>query len=251
MWLVLGHEHDACAQWLAAGLGARATCAVEWVYDRHLAQARCWSYEIAERESTLVIELADGRTIDSERTNAVVNRLVTVPRDAPLLPDAEDQDYIEQELLAFYLGWLNTFAGPILNPACPQGLGGAIRTHTDWIHRAVEAGLAVDAHFESTATPASPFSSLQAPDGRRRIELHVIDEYVVAAAPYPRAPRAICERAVALARRAGTPMLTLTFAIEGADKWVFQGANPLADVRPGGEVLVDALSQVLSEGLAA
>lgn len=249
MWIVLSQKHDICAQWLAAGLRARSASLVEWVHDEDLRDAASWRCEIGEAGNGVVIELADGRRLDSSSTGAVVNRLLVVPPRSAARAPPSDREYVEQEFLAFYVGWLNSFSGVVLNRACPQGLSGAMRTATDWAFRAARAGLEIDLRRERLSdSPETHLGAAQRDPERCYVELFVADTYVVTERPYPRAPSSVCEGCVALARDSGTPLMGVEFGIDAQGRWLFSTANPLSDLRPGGKVLLDALATVLSEG---
>src|SRR5437762_118469 len=140
MWLLLCDRGDLPALWAYQGLGARGL-ALELVTTELLRHALGWGHRLGREGTTVRIELADGRTIDSGRIRGVLNRVAFVPPPAAGTV-GPDQAYAQQELHAFWLSWLASLPGPILNPPSPQGLGGPWYDQTEWLMLAARARLA-------------------------------------------------------------------------------------------------------------
>lgn len=244
MWLVLASEFDEAGRWVAEQLAATGTEPVCFVTDTDLVGAR-WCHHLAGDSASTCIALADGRTIDSVDVAGTVNRLTHVP---PVLVEElvdDDRQYALQEVSALVMSWLAALPAPTLNPPDTRGLSGAWRAPAEWAVLAGAAGLdAAPVVFDSAderyaggpgcwggaATPI-PFAD----------DVIVVGRSVFAADRLAQETADACRR---LAELAATPILGISFAA-GVGSPV-TGVTPLPDLRAGGDDLIDALVDALS-----
>ena len=99
-----------------------------------LALAAAWSHRQDGRRVHTLIELADGRRIDSDAIAAVLNRARYTP--APPFPAHRDREYAVMEIFALLVSWLCSLRCPIANPASARGLAGSERSLLEWLRLA-------------------------------------------------------------------------------------------------------------------
>ena len=93
-----------------------------------------------------------------------------------------DQEYARQELAAFFLSWLSSFAGRIFNPPSPQGLGGRELFPAEWLFMAEAAGLRTPSLRELEAGgAATPTAERYSPPVPGMTIVHVIGGAAVGA----------------------------------------------------------------------
>jgi hypothetical protein len=189
----------------------------------------------------------NGRVINSQDIHGVLNRFRGVPNW--LLPQKvaeEDKEYARQELTAFFLSWLFSFAGKIFNPPSPQGLAGRELLPAEWLFMAKAAGLETPSLRElegrGAATPTVEYSSPSVPG---MTVVHVIGGAAVGEAAPP--VLRLCKR---LAVLVGTSILSVRLIAGRRDGWIFGGATSFPDLRSGGEPVLDALAELLRTGSA-
>lgn len=280
--LILAHSGDRLARQVGAWLQSwGGPACVKLVGVDQIALAPDWRHRQTSQGITTHIRLADGAVLNDE-LGAVFNRLQQVELPHFAGAAAADRNYALAEMQALLLSWLHSLPCPVINPASPQGLGGARRTHAQWLHLAHAAGLPVQAyHFSTNPRRFSPLSQVDAPllpfrtsaspspDGISQLEpitqpqvgsdptflveaagaaqrrLLVAGERVVGAAGMDVAG---CKR---LARLAGCGLLEIVWAPRMAGKngeWMVCGVNafPMGDngeaVAAIGELLVEKAS---------
>ena len=241
MWLVLCPSSDEAGRWAFASLRARGVTPIEMVMSESLAYAH-WDHRVRSGGASVSMALPDGRCFFHHDIRGVLNRLAFVPGEALTLIHQSDREYVHQELNAFFISWLHTLPGPILNPPTPQGLCGRMRHWSEWCHLAVQAGLPTARYWQSSREAAPPFAlHARAPGvGAGSSSVIVIGDRVVGSVPAPVA--AACVRFAALAR---TPILGVEFSSDRSQTWQVSGVTILPDLRWGGDSVVDALAQAL------
>lgn len=162
-----------------------------------------------------------------------VNRLTGPPETVIGRARAADRAYAREELYAFWLSWLATLPGPVLNAPDPRGLGGAHRSPEEWALLAAAAGLPADG-----ALPAAGGAS------RVGTGATVTMLAVAGAVTGPVVDPAVRAAVRRLADRAGTALLGVALARRGGG-WCFAGATTHPDLRAGGERALDALAAAL------
>lgn len=224
MYLVLAPEHDASAQWAAAGLRARGLTPVECVSPAALVQTARWDHRVDAQGVRTLIRLDDGREFKSEAIQGVLNRIPYLPVELFARGRAEDRQYAQQEFTALFMSALGALESPVWNRPTAQGSGGAWRHPSEWMMLAGRAGLRARPYRE-TSRPAPP-----------RHTVFVLGDRVAGA---PAELHDACARFAALAR---TGLLGLEFD----DDWLFAHATPQPDLRLGGDALLDALKESFS-----
>jgi hypothetical protein len=240
MWLVLAHESDDSARWAHAGLGARGLAPVELVLAEQLAAAR-WVHRVGRGAADVAAELPDGRVIHARALRGALNRLCAAPEGLVPLVAPGDRDYVRQELMAFYMSWLQALPDPVIGRPCPQGLCGAWRHLSEWRWLAARAGLSTPPYTLTSHEPDT--NGYGAPAGAgpgARTVLVVAGRAVDREVPAP--VREGCERLAALV---DAGLLGVDLEPSGAGAWTFAGASPLPELRHGGEALLDALAAAL------
>jgi hypothetical protein len=214
---------------------------LEWVSVEALAAALRWEHRVGGGGATLHVELADGRTLDGAAVRGTLNRLFVAPTSAVSL--SLDAAYAAQELQAFFLSWLHSLPGPMLNPPAPQGLCGRWRPLSEWVQLAAGSGLPTAPFYRSSHEIAAPPAAGErlVPLGTPVCTVLTVDGAALGAA----APTAITAACLRLAEAVRTPLLGIDFAAGAAGPWTFAGATPSPDLRLGGTRLLDRLAAAL------
>ncbi|MEZ4663441.1 MAG: hypothetical protein R2911_38355 [Caldilineaceae bacterium] len=162
--LILAHPGDRLARrvggWLQSWGGPDC---VKLIGVEQIALAPDWRHYQTRQGVTTHIRLADGAILD-DRFGAVFNRLQQVELPHFAGAAAADRAYALAEMQALLLSWLHSLPCPVINRASPQGLGGARRTHAQWLHLAHAGGLPVQAyHFSTNPRRFSPPTQVNSP----------------------------------------------------------------------------------------
>jgi hypothetical protein len=244
MWLVLCDANDASAILAFQALRARGIAPLELVTADALSLADEWEHRVEGDSASVRVRLGDGRAFDGSLLRGVLNRLYTAPtwhwRAAPTV----DQEYVQQELIAFFLSWLHALPCPVINRPTPQGLCGRWRSESEWVCLAQRAGLPVAPFRQSS------FDRVDEMRGEKRLlapgistrSVIVVDGAATGASA-PDDVKAACAR---FAESAETDLIGLDFVEGAAGPWTFVGANPMPDLRWGGPGLIDALVHALA-----
>lgn len=239
MWLILCSSGDAVAEWAYRGLRSRGLEPLELVYAEALPYGLRWEHRLGAPGAYVGVELRDGRRITSDRLRGVLNRLTHVPtQHLSVLPD---QEYISQELTAFFMSWLHALPGPVLNRPTAQGLCGPWLHASEWAQLAARAGLPTPVYgqgggdgFDETEAERTLF-----PRGTKTERAVVVGGRLFG-------PRVLAEEVeggcVRLSGLVSTPLLGVEFARGEGGEWQFAGATPLPDLSVGGDALLDALA---------
>lgn len=249
MWLILCDAYDASASWAYSRLKARGLQPLEIISADQLALSDFQEHRMDGPQVTLRFRTEAGLQVDGARLNGVLNRLYTVPvahwRRAPKV----DQDYVQQELVAFFLSWLNALPCPVINRPTPQGLCGQWRQESEWVWLALQAGLPVAPYRQSSHDRVDEMKGEKrmVTSGALVRTVVVVGDRVVGMAM----PEEVRAASLRLAQLASTHLLGLDFIDGPAGGWTFAGANPTPDLRVGGEELVGALMHDLTIQRAA
>jgi hypothetical protein len=244
MWLVLCDANDASAILAFQALQARGIAPLELITADALSLADVWEHRIEGDSSSTRVRLSDGRSFDDGLLRGVFNRLYTVPTWHWRAAAKVDQEYVQQELIAFFLSWLNALPCPVLNRPTPQGLCGRWRSESEWVCLAQRSGLPVAPYRASSSDRIDEMRGekrLLTPGAQTRTII-VADGKVTGTS----APEDVKQSCVRFAQEAGTELLGLDFADGAAGPWTFVGANPMPDLRWGGPALIDALVDALA-----
>ena len=228
MWLVLAEDGDEDAAWAAEGLRRLGLDPVELMTSEALAAAR-WNHRIGRSGNDVEAELADGRVLRSRGTRGVVNRLTGAPPSRLAAGTSADREYAAQEWHAFCLGWLQSFEGPVVNPAGPRGLCGAWRYPGEWRLLAHRAGL-----------PAKRYRVGEPPEAAAGRALVVGRDGFV-----PAALAGSGRSLVRLAELAATPLLDVYLGVDAGRPAVLAG-SPLPELRAGDDAALGALERLLA-----
>jgi hypothetical protein len=237
MWLIACHPGDEAALWVARGLRSRGLDPVEVVSAESLACSTAIEHRLGAGEPSVRIEVADGRTISSDRVRGMLNRIVHPPMGHLAVSHEEEREYAMQEVSALFLSWLTAMPGPVLNRPVPFALSGPSLDSLQWHALAARAGLPV---------PAVRVPDDQNGHGARWVipdcNVVVACGAVFGAAP----PGAASEACLRLAELSGADVLGVELHLNGGGEWRFAGAHPMPDLRVGGEELVDHLAAELT-----
>ncbi|GAA1390469.1 hypothetical protein [Catellatospora chokoriensis] len=230
MWLVLCHPDDHAALWAYTALKARGLAPLRLVCPQALACATHVVHRIDAHGARFELSLADGSTLASKQIRGVLNRMSSLPV-AHLGPaDDVDSRYAAEELSALALSWLSCISPVMVNRPSPRGLPGAWRPAAQWAVLAAQAGLAV------SAVPL--YSPGLHPRPLAPARVVVVAAGTAYGAP---APEAVMRACVQLADAAELDLLSVGFHVEPDGTWRFAHADPLPDLRLGGQALIGRL----------
>jgi hypothetical protein len=234
MHVILCHPDDAAALWLHGALIALGLPKVELVAVEQLVYARRIVHRIDSAGDRSVIDLFDGRKLDSATIAGLVNRIRFLPQQHLTRVAASDRSYAADELRAWLLAWLDSLPCPVINRARPQDLGGLWHHPATVAHQAAVAGL--------------PFGEGSQDPEAQRSAIVVFEGKVFG----PILPRAHQETACRLAALLGTSILQIDVEQGGRTGWRSTGASGMADFRIGGRPLAAAVAaHLLGSGGAA
>jgi hypothetical protein len=191
---------------------------------------------LSDASATFRATLDDGRVIDSRDVVAVVNRMARVPLSVLARSEAEDRAYVEAEWRALLCSLLVAIPGPVIDSPHPYALAGQWRSPPEWLRLAHEAGLPTPA-WRWSDEGAEPGFDLDA-DGEP-VRILMIGGEIVSPRAVPDAIAAACRR---LAGLVGVSVLGLQLI---GPRGVFAAAEPLPDLRDGGDAAIAAYSRLL------
>ena len=139
MWLVISEPEDRPALWAYEKLKQEGLDPLEQVTPEELSYTTKINYILNSEKSEFRFFLHDGRDIDSNNVQGVLNRLTFVhTKHFGYSPDTQ---YAIQEFNAFFLGWLSSLKAPVINFPIPSGFSGKWRHLAEWTWLANIAGL--------------------------------------------------------------------------------------------------------------
>jgi hypothetical protein len=249
MWTVFCTPEDHAAVWAWDGLRRRGMKPVELVTTESLAFAHAWEHRVGLDGAHFKIALQDHRILCSSRIRGVLNRL-SAPSLALVAHAAPaEREYAASELQAFYLSWLNSMSGVVINRPSPLGLAGGWRHTSEWAIRASRAGLRAPAYRQTAHDPSDVGYSPLTPQGAVSTSVIVLRDKVFGALM----PESIQSACIRMARAEGAEMLGIDFFKEAFFKeadgqWTFAHANPMPFLPIGGEPLLDYLAELFENG---
>ena len=239
MILVLCDEADVSALWAADALRRRGL-SPRLLTGIDLASVSGWRHRIGAAGAAITLRF-DGYSLDGGEVRGVLNRLSFLPRPWLDRHGGPDRDYAVQEMLAFYLSWLHTLAGPKLNSPAPQGLCGNPRHPSAWVALAARAGLPVRAFSQSSND--DPTAYWQMPFDPAASTVIVVGAAVIGPDALVGPHRAACLR---LAEAAGCKLLGIDFAPGADGVWRMTAVSVSPELSRGGDPLIDALAMALT-----
>lgn len=243
MWIILCSSADHSAQWAHEGLRARGLAPLELIFAERLPGAR-WVHRVGTEHAEIAVTLPDGRHVDGASLNGALNRMMAVPPPLLDVAQVEDREYASQELHAFFAGWLASLPGNVLNPASAQGLCGRWIQVSEMTHLAARAGLPTAPLRFDPRDPPPPLGAGGDPaTGTMSRTVIVVGRRVVGAGM----PAPIESGCLRLSGLTCTPLLGISFALDGNGAWTFSSATPLPDLMQAGEPLLDALAEALTQ----
>lgn len=258
MHLVLCHVGDASAVQAYRALEARAPGRVDCVTVEALCAGLAWEHRLGSTSTTFRVRLADGRVVDGEEVDSVLNRVHWVAPVGTGGADARDGAYAMEEFTAFFLSWMAGLEAVVVNEPTPQGLAGRHRTPVEWAWLARESGLPIVPGLWTARATANGDAAARVdgrPDdrldaalggerwGRGSVWACVVGDRVIG----PRLQEGTAAACIELAHRARVGLLgvLLDRTTHGV---AFAGATPLPHLPVGEEGFVDALCRLLQVG---
>lgn len=241
MWLVICSLNDPAALWTYQGLVSCGLSPLNFIAVESLALCSRWDHRIQATGNSTALTLADGRMIDSRSVRGTLNRVLAPPGTQLSAAVPEDRGYASQEIYSFYVSWLRTLSGPILNRPTPHGLCGAWRHISEWVCLAGRVGLPTPKYHMSSRGAPDTGQSIGIPPGQGVKTVIVIRDRVYGAEP----PTAVAAGCIRLAELAGADVLGIDFFEGEQSRWTFAAATPMPDFRLGGWPLVEKLANVL------
>jgi hypothetical protein len=189
----------------------------------------------------LNVTLEDGRVIDASRVRGAVNRVLGPCPAFAGWEAAPDSGYMQAELHAFYLSWLKSLPGLLINRPAATGLCGPWLHASEWTLRAVRAGLKTR-RYRHEARPGRSSAPPAAGSAASRQVIAFGGRVFGAAVPDELA--AGCRR---LADDAGTAVLGIDFHVDPSGHWLFADATPCPDLSLGGMPLLRRMAALMQE----
>lgn len=183
------------------------------------------AYRIDSGAFASTLRLADGRILDSNKPQLVINRLTALPTVRSSSP--ADVAYLAEEWRATVVAWLRTLPGPVLNPPLAASLIGPTMSAPAW--RAVGAAHGVpvrDWRSEVDDRPVDP------------VEVVCVGGRCIDATGT--VPADLGAPLAAMARHVGAPLLGMTLDRSGRG-WELLDATPFPRLVPGGDALIEAV----------
>jgi len=244
MWTVLCTSHDHAAFWAWNGLRSRGLNPLELVTAECLAFSSAWEHRVGSDGAHVKIALQDGRVLCSSRIRGVLNRLSAPAADLIAHSTPGDREYANSELQAFYLSWLNSLSGVVINRPSPMGLSGGWRHMSEWAIRAVRAGLHTAPYRQSARDAADRGYLPLTPDTVRPVSVIVLRDRVFGAV-LPEPIRAGCIR---MARAENVELFGIDLYQAADGEWMFGYATPTPNLPIGGEPLLDYMAELFQTG---
>lgn len=241
VWLVICEPSDDSAIWAAEGLRGLGVDPLVLITSDQLARADRWAYQIGRRGADLVVDLSDGRRIDTQEIQGTLNRLVRPPNALRSDVAPADREYASNELASFFLAWLASLPPPVINPATAEGLAGPWRSQSHWVWLANRAGLVAQIKITTRKIASSIPPGEQDGFSADDIRWAIVVGGSVTGGELPASIQASCLR---LAEVSETPLLGVALRADH-DRLYFAAATPLPDLRLGGDQLLSALAQEL------
>jgi hypothetical protein len=250
MWLVLSSSSDASGIWAWQGLKQWGLSPLEFVTAESLASCSRWEHRLHGNAAQLKLTLSDGRVLDGSGIRGVLNRLHAPSPLAFQSAAPSDREYAQAELFAFYLSWLNSLSGVMINRPTPLGLSGPWLHPSEWMVRAAKAGLRTPVYRQSSRDSethshnghsGNHFSVSHQPSMQNLIAFG--GEIFGGAVPADVAQA--CGR---LLKDVEAGLLGIDLYMDDQGRWTFASANPAPDLRLGGMPLLGRLAQILVLG---
>lgn len=239
--LVLCSSSDLPAVWTHRALRAAGLASVELVTSEMLALTTNWEHRLGAAGVSTSFVLPDGRRVASEDVGGVLNRMMAPPEALIAQAVPADRDYVQQEITALYLSWLNSLAGPVVNRPTPQGMAGRWRHTSEWAMVAYEAGFSVPLYRQTGHDPTDRGYASLAPADAVTARVIVLDGTVFGL-ELPDPVAASCAR---LAELSNTELLGIDLFATRDSPWTFAWATPLPDLQIGGMPLVRRLGEII------
>jgi hypothetical protein len=237
--LVVCDEMDVAASWAADGLRKRGLSPTV-LTGTNLASVLGWRHSIGAAGADIEMRF-EGGVLHGRDVRAVLNRLSFLPGAWLKRTGGPDREYAVQEMLAFYLSWLQALAVPKLNPPTPQGLCGNMRHPSAWVALAARSGVPVRPFRQSSDD--DPAAAWQTPVEPTACTIFVVGAEVVGPAALAAPYRTACIR---FAQAAGCPLLGIDFARCADGVWRMNAASVIPDLTRGGNALLDSLARALT-----
>lgn len=244
MFLVLSSPDDYVALWACEGLKRLGVAPLEFVTSEDLAYTRFWEHRVGTGGASIRLKLPDGRAICSSRVRGVLNRLLGAPQDLVNCARPSDRDYAGQELSSFYLSWLHTLEGTVINRPTPHGFCGRWRHTSEWAMLAQRAGLPSPSYKQTARdAPELGYRSL-APSGVP-VQSVILLRGEVFGPMLPEQTRMACRR---FAELSGTELLGIDVFRASDGIWNFASATPYPDLTIGATPLLEHLAHIFANG---
>jgi len=148
-------------------------------------------------------------------------------------------------LTAFFISFLASLPGPILNRPTARGLAGPQRDAFEWTTLAARVQMKTVACHQSTGrSPLDTVSPFPKGASVTRVAVVVVSYRHLVGYDVPSEISRACRD---LAVLSDTALLGISLQTDGSD-WVFDGATIWPDLRAGGRELVDVMAEVLLSG---
>ena len=244
MILLLQNTNDRPATWLHQQLAARSVYVVQVTVDEILTSKQ-FSLQMTEGQYRSAITLQRGLVIESEKVQAVINRIQYLPALFESTFKKQDAEYVNQEWYAMLLSWLHSLQPKVLfNEAAPTGMAGERYNNQEWMMMAAKAGFSVlpywHDHRQGETIDAAPVEEA------RIQSLIAYDGAIFPASPHEPLPASLTAPVHDLQRQAGAQLLGLQLLVTPNDTY-FISATTFPILSEGGEALVSRIRQTIQQ----
>jgi hypothetical protein len=245
MWLVISSSSDPSGIWAWEGLRQMGLAPLEFVTAESLAFACRWEHRLGSRGTSLTLSLADGRVLSSSSIQGGLNRLCAPSPLAFERAAVADRDYAQAEMFAFYLSWLHSLTGKIINRPAPSGLSGPWLHASEWMMLAARAGLRTPLYRQSSCDGPALQPGVHLPaDPRMMNNVIAFDGQIFGGL----LPDSIAQACFRLLEHSKMEILGISLCTDDHGRWTFAGATPTPDLRGGGIPLLRHLAHTLVSG---
>ena len=225
MWLIACQDEDIEARWIAERLGRFGLAPIEVVTASQIVYGSTWEHRVTSTRTSTKLGVADGRLIDSDEVDGVLNRLAWLSAAGYLNASAADREYATLELQALAVSWLEGFGDRAINRPAPFGAGIVWRPACYWRALALAAGIKVWRYWsrEDAVLPSAGSTAL------------VIDGESIGGG----------FDGAELARAVDLDLFEASFAIADDGSWELADINPMPALSNGPDAAVAALAGAL------
>jgi hypothetical protein len=140
LYLFVIHSSDLPAIWLYRNLRKQGFDAIELITIDQLVNNRKLTVSLDDGKASFILDLFDGRRIDSSALYGLINRIQYLPFQIHEMFSTSDKEYVLCELQAIYTFFMSTFRYDVFNNVTTAGFNGRNRQKEEWLILASDSG---------------------------------------------------------------------------------------------------------------